>query len=85
MLGLALASLASCQRVSETKERPAPVSPFTILAGSELKDIESGLKGDIHSATRLSLALSYPGTLDAVDRIAGGQFDSVSKEIRGYS
>jgi Ca-activated chloride channel homolog len=78
IVGLALASLSSCQRVSESKEKPAPVIPFTILAGSELKDIESGLKGDIRRAAGLDLAFTYSGTLDAVDRIAsGGHFDAL--------
>jgi Ca-activated chloride channel family protein len=78
IVGLALAFLASCHRVSETKVKAAPVSPFTILAGSELKDIESGLKGDIRRATGLDFAFTYSGTLDAVDRIAGGgKFDAL--------
>lgn len=45
---------------------------FTVLAGSELKDIETGLHGDIREATGLDLTFTYSGTLDAVDRIAGG-------------
>jgi Ca-activated chloride channel family protein len=51
---------------------------FKILAGSELKDIETGLKSDIRSATGIDLAFTYSGTLDAVDRISsGGQFDAL--------
>jgi Ca-activated chloride channel family protein len=51
---------------------------FTVLAGSELKDIETGLKGDIRAATGLDLAFTYSGTLDAIDRIAGGdRFDAL--------
>jgi Ca-activated chloride channel family protein len=51
---------------------------FTILAGSELKDIETGLKGDIRQATGLDLAFTYSGTLDAIDKIAGGgQYDAL--------
>jgi Ca-activated chloride channel homolog len=77
-VGLALALLASCKRVPETKATPAPVIPFTILAGSELKDIEAGLNSDIRRATGLELAFTYSGTLDAVDRIAGGgKFDAL--------
>ncbi len=45
---------------------------FTILAGSELKDIENGLKHDIQRATGLDLRFTYSGTLDAVDRISAG-------------
>src|SRR5215472_9348985 len=78
IVGLGLALLSSCRRVSETKVKVAPVDPFTILAGSDLKDIETGLKTDIRRATGLDLAFTYSGTLDAVDRIAGGgQFDAL--------
>jgi Ca-activated chloride channel family protein len=76
MLGLAalavLAIVSSCHRAST--ERAGTVSPgsFAILAGSELKDIETGLKDDIRKATGLDLAFTYTGTLDAVDRIAAG-------------
>ncbi len=73
MAGIAMASLVSCQRAANT-----PANTFAVLAGSELKDIENGLKGDIRGATGLDLAFTYSGTLDAVDRIAaGGQFDAL--------
>jgi Ca-activated chloride channel homolog len=78
MVGLAIGLLGSCQRASETREGTASVNSFAILAGSELKDIESGLKADIRRATGLDLVFTYSGTLDAVDRIAGGgQFDAL--------
>jgi Ca-activated chloride channel family protein len=65
------------QTSTETKKAPSAV-PFTILAGSELKDIETGLKADIRDATGLDLAFTYSGTLDAVDRIAAGEhFDGL--------
>jgi Ca-activated chloride channel homolog len=75
------ALLGACSRAPspspETKDAP-PSSQFTLLAGSELKDIESGLKADILKATGLNLAFTYSGTLDAVDRIAGGEpFDAL--------
>jgi Ca-activated chloride channel family protein len=72
LAGVAILSLASCHKASP------PASSFAILAGSELKDIESGLKADIRNATGLDLVFTYSGTLDAVDRIAGGgQFDAL--------
>ena len=49
---VAMASLVSCQRASDMP----PANSFAILAGSELKDIESGLKPDIRKATGLDLA-----------------------------
>jgi Ca-activated chloride channel family protein len=80
MAASAVASLAaltgSCH--SSTNESAVPANAFTILAGSELKDIETGLNDDIHGATGLALVFSYSGTLDAVDRIAAGnQFDAL--------
>jgi Ca-activated chloride channel family protein len=75
--GLAMALLGGCQRVSESRGSAASANAFTILAGSELKDIES-LKAEIRRATGLDLAFTYSGTLDAVDRIAGGdRFDAL--------
>lgn len=68
----------SCRKAPKKQESTAPSNSFAILAGSELKDIETGLKPDIHSATGLDLAFTYSGTLDAVDRISGGgAFDSL--------
>ena len=63
----------------EPKPTPAAaVNTFSILAGSELKDVERGLTQDIQKATGLSLKFTYSGTLDAVDRIAAGeQFDGM--------
>jgi len=74
LAGVALLTLASCHKTSE--ERAA--NSFAVLAGSELKDVENGLKADIRAATGLDLVFTYSGTLDAVDRIAsGGQFDAL--------
>lgn len=76
LAGVVLVSLVSCHRSSNTPGTSA--TSFAILAGSELKDIETGLKSDIREATGLDLAFAYSGTLDAVDRIAaGGQFDAL--------
>src|SRR5271165_6565256 len=73
MAGIAMVSLVSCRRAAEP-----PANSFAILAGSELKDIEGGLKNNIREATGLDLNFTYSGTLDAVDRIAaGGQFDAL--------
>ena len=64
------------QQAASSSERAG--NPFTILAGSELKDIEHGLKDDVRAATGLDLRFSYSGTLDAVDRLAGGdRFDAL--------
>jgi Ca-activated chloride channel homolog len=62
-------------------ERPAPEAtggrPFTILAGSELKDVEP-LFGEIQSRTGVRLVMTYSGTLAGIDRLqAGERFDAV--------
>jgi Ca-activated chloride channel family protein len=75
--GLAVAFLASCSK-KDTPNNAASANAFTLLAGSELKDIETSLKADIRQATGIDLRFSYSGTLDAVDRIAGGdKFDAL--------
>jgi Ca-activated chloride channel family protein len=57
--------------------KPSP-NAFTLLAGSELKDVDTQLKSDIRSATGTELAFTYSGTLDAIDRIAAGeQYDAL--------
>jgi Ca-activated chloride channel family protein len=66
---LAAVTLASCHRASTER---ANGSSFTIIAGSELKDVETGLANDIRRATGIHLAFTYSGTLDAIDRIAAG-------------
>jgi Ca-activated chloride channel family protein len=71
---LAMALLGGCSKPSKAPSANA----FTILAGSELKDVETQLKPDIRKATGLDLAFNYSGTLDAIDRIAAGeQFDAL--------
>ncbi|WP_240933084.1 substrate-binding domain-containing protein [Diaphorobacter sp. HDW4B] len=50
---------------------------FTVLAGSELKDVAPALEMAAQSAG-VKLVLSYAGTLDMVERVNGGeQFDAV--------
>ena len=50
---------------------------FTVLAGSELKDVAPALEMAAQSAG-VKLVLSYAGTLDMVERVnAGEQFDAV--------
>jgi Ca-activated chloride channel family protein len=67
-----LALLASCHQAPTGPESTGSAKPFSILAGSELKDVETGLKADIRAATGLDLGFTYSGTLDAVDQIAAG-------------
>ena len=72
------ATLALLTACSSTKPSEPSPRTFKILAGSELKDIETQLSADIQKATGIELAFSYSGTLDAVDRIAAGdKFDAL--------
>jgi Ca-activated chloride channel family protein len=76
---VALALTACGKREAEPTDGQASTSSpaFTILAGSELKDLE----GAIISAARASgveVKLSYAGTLDIVERVnAGERFDAI--------
>ena len=50
----------------------APATTVSVLAGSELKDLEPFLS-DIQRETGVELQLSYSGTLDGVERIVAGE------------
>lgn len=52
--------------------RLAPEQELTVLAGSELKDLEPWL-GKIESGTGLRLRMSYTGTLDGAERLMNGE------------
>src|ERR1700679_2836030 len=71
-------AIAACKQGPHVPIGAETEDTFTILAGSELKHIETGLKGDINAATGLDLTFTYSGTLDAIDKIAGGaHFDAL--------
>lgn len=68
------ALLAGCGEHAGTS---AGRGELTVLAGSELKDIEP-LLPQIEKATGVRLQLKYAGTLDAVEQLQGGaQYDLV--------
>ncbi len=81
-----VAGVSSCGKKHEHAARqPAPVAPaaqapqpvFSVLASSEVRDIEPALLQAAHSAG-VPLALSYAGTLDIVERVnAGERFDAI--------
>jgi Ca-activated chloride channel family protein len=74
--GIAAILLASCS--GRTSSEQVSRNTFTLLAGSELRDVETHLMPDIRHATGLDLAFTYSGTLDAIDRIASGeQYDAL--------
>lgn len=76
------ALVAACSPRSDDASAGAddalPANAFTILAGSELKDVDVQLGEEIRKATGLDVRFSYAGTLDAIDRLnAGESFDAV--------
>lgn len=79
---LAMGLLAGCepqQAAQATNGAPAaaPDAAFTILAGSELKDLEAPIVAAAKAAG-VDVKLSYAGTLDIVERInAGEHFDAI--------
>lgn len=80
-LSLASLGLAACgQQEAPQATNAAPVASdasFTILAGSELKDIEGPIV-DAAKAAGVDVKFSYAGTLDIVERInAGERFDAI--------
>ena len=76
----ALALLACGKRDEPPAGVQAPIVPreaFTILAGSELKDLEAAIVSAANAAG-IDLKLSYAGTLDIVERINSGErFDAI--------
>ncbi len=78
----AFALLAACSSGSDSSagndEGALPANAFTILAGSELKDVDTQLGDEIRKATGIEIRFSYAGTLDAIDQLnAGERFDAV--------
>ena len=71
--------LAGCGK-GKTDAPPPPAADaaaFTVLAGSEVRDIEPALVQAARTAG-VTLKLSYAGTLDIVERINGGErFDAI--------
>lgn len=80
-LGALSLGLAACgQEETPQATNAAPVASdatFTILAGSELKDLEGPIV-DAAKAAGVDVKFSYAGTLDIVERInAGERFDAI--------
>ena len=81
-LYLALTSLFNGQGSTST---PNPNDPntLTVLAGSEVKDIEP-LLPDLRKATGVSLVMKYSGTLEGAESIAGGTTTDVAWFSSGH-
>jgi len=76
-LALTLAATGCGRKDAPAASSDAGAAAFTILAGSELKDLEPALMEAARGAG-VSIKLSYAGTLDAVERVnAGEAFDAL--------
>jgi Ca-activated chloride channel homolog len=78
--------LVGCQKADDEKTSSAQPDPgaFTVLAGSELREIEP-LFMQAAKEAGVKLALSYGGTLDVVERINGGEkFDAILPASGAY-
>jgi Ca-activated chloride channel family protein len=74
--------VAGCDNSSKT---PNPNDPntLTVLAGSEVKDLEP-LLPDLRKATGVSLVMKYSGTLEGAESIAGGAATDVAWFSSGH-
>jgi len=76
------AALAGCDKRADAPAASTPAAPanahvFTILAGSELKDLEPALV-QAGRDVGVDVKLTYAGTLDIVERVNGGdRFDAI--------
>ena len=82
VVAVALGIITACSSGSDSSagndDATRSANAFTILAGSELKDVDAQLGEQIRKATGIDVQFSYEGTLDAIDRLnAGEQFDAV--------
>lgn len=70
---VAFAVLAACSRGGDAATAGRDADAFTILAGSELKDVDTQLGERIRAATGVNVRFTYAGTLDAIDRLGAGE------------
>lgn len=78
LLAAALAAAFVVLTLAGCESSTQPKGPqLTIIAGSELKDLEP-MQADLEKAAGMPLAFTYAGSLEAVERLeAGDQFDAL--------
>lgn len=79
---LAPGLLAGCGTTSSSPDLNAPTT-LSVMAGSEVKDL-APLLPDIRTATGVTLVLSYSGTLEGAEAIAGGAATDVAWFSSGH-
>jgi Ca-activated chloride channel family protein len=72
LLGLCVMLLAGCDKQDNATAPPDPANTLSVLAGSELKDIEPLLPA-LTQATGITLQMRYVGTLEAVEKLQAGE------------
>ena len=72
LLGLCALLLAGCGKQDTAAAPPDSASTLSVLAGSELKDIEPLLPA-LTQATGITLQMRYVGTLEAVEKLQAGE------------
>jgi Ca-activated chloride channel homolog len=72
VLGILVAVLAGCDPSAGGEGEREDDGSLTVLAGSELKDVEP-LLAEAERATGVRVRFEYSGTLEGAERIAGGQ------------
>ena len=71
--GMALLATSACDRKDSGAAAPAnDANTLSVLAGSELKDIEP-LLPNVEKATGIHIVMRYAGTLEAVERLQSGE------------
>jgi Ca-activated chloride channel family protein len=71
IIGALLAALVLVLACAPGGSAPPPTTNLTVLAGSELKDLEP-LLPDLQKATGYHLSMTYAGSLDGAERIVKG-------------
>ena len=72
LLTLFALMLAGCGKQDNAAAPPDPANTLSVLAGSELKDIEPLLPA-LTQATGITLQMRYVGTLEAVEKLQAGE------------
>jgi Ca-activated chloride channel homolog len=75
--GLGLLFVVAILATSGGLGKPDESHTLTVLAGSEIKDLEP-IFADMQKATGVQLSLSYIGTLDGAEKIEGGDTSDVA-------
>jgi Ca-activated chloride channel family protein len=85
LLALVVIAAAGSAACSDSNSSPNPADPnvLTVMAGSEVKDIEP-LLPDLQKATGVKLVMTYSGTLEGAETIDGGGATDIAWFSNGH-